>query len=672
MNGPTRNVLDALRRHGFEPRQSGAGWLCRCPAHDDSAPSFSIGDGDNGGAVVNCFAGCDARAVVEAVGLTLADLMPPREVNTRRRGPPTKQTGARRTPRPPSGARGSEVEGGPWFENWRAALAALERQHGASSAHWLYTDSAGSAVGLVVRWDTSDGRKRILPASRTGSKWRLKGMPSPRPLFHLQRLVALPPGARVYVVEGEKAADAASTIGLVATTSAHGSQSAHLADWSCLRDKEVVVLPDNDAAGERYAGAVVALAFRAGVETVRTVRLPGLAAGGDIADYVDAGRTAGKDGDRMREELEALVDNTEVEQANAGGMDCAPTPVSARCLLADHPDLRTPTIVGLLREGETMNVIAPQKTGKSWLATDLALCVAAGRAWLGNFATTQGHVLLIDNELHNETIADRIPRVAHARGIELSAVVDAVHVHSLRGRLVDLHGLVPFLYSLRPGQFRVIVLDAFYRFLPPDTDENDNGSMARLYNDLDAAAAALGCSFVPIHHTTKGGQAGKSVTDVGAGAGAQSRAADSHLILRPHRQRNVVVLEAAARSWPPVEARCLRWSYPVWNPEPDLDPRELHGGRKQKETAPAKQAHERLTPADFAERFVTDVPGPLDVVIGKARDDGLSKAGAKELLARAEHDGLVHRWAGPGREAARFARQAQPPPQPPEEVREQY
>lgn len=48
-------------------------------------------------------------------------------------------------------------------------------------------------------------------------------------------------------------------------------------------------------------------------------------------------------------------------------------------LVANHPELRRPVIHGLLRAGETMNVIANPKVGKSWLVTDLALSVATGR-----------------------------------------------------------------------------------------------------------------------------------------------------------------------------------------------------------------------------------------------------------------------------------------------------
>ena len=101
--------------------------------------------------------------------------------------------------------------------------------------------------------------------------------------------------------------------------------------------------------------------------------------------------------------------------------------------------------------------------------------------------------------------------------------------------------------------------------------------MASVYNTIDSYAAHLDCAFVLIHHTSKGNQAMKSVTDVGAGAGAQSRATDTHLVLRPHEERGVVVMDSVVRSFPPVDPVCLRWNFPVWNYDASLDPENLDG-----------------------------------------------------------------------------------------------
>lgn len=64
--------------------------------------------------------------------------------------------------------------------------------------------------------------------------------------------------------------------------------------------------------------------------------------------------------------------------------------------------------------------------------------------------------------------ANRIPKIANAQGIPLDDIRDSVFVENLRGR------------------FRIIVIDAFYRAMPCNMDGNDNGTMASVYNHLDA------------------------------------------------------------------------------------------------------------------------------------------------------------------------------------------
>ncbi len=324
-----------------------------------------------------------------------------------------------------------------------------------------------------------------------------------------------------------------------------------------------------------------------------------------------------------------------------------PSMRSVRELLCMFTDLRRPVIHGLLREGEVMNIIAPPKTGKSWLATDLALTVATGGTWLNAFKTVQGDVLVIDNELHPETTAHRIPMVADARGLDLDAFCDRVCVDNLRGRLQDLLAMEAYFTAIQPGRFKLIVLDAFYRFVPRGTDENDNATIAMLYNHLDRHAARLGCCFVLIHHASKGNQSGKLVTDVGAGAGSQSRATDTHLVLRAHEEDGVVVLDAAVRSWPPMEARCLRWDFPVFNPAPDLDPAALRPERprrrKENKGSDGSDAKPPWTARRFAEAFFSADPAGKASVVALAVEAGLSQRQANTLLSAAEAQNFIRR-----------------------------
>ena len=278
-------------------------------------------------------------------------------------------------------------------------------------------------------------------------------------------------------------------------------------------------------------------------------------------------------------------------------------------LVEKYPKMKPVLIHGFLRRGETMNIIAPPKTGKSWLVTDLALSVATGTPWFG-FPCEKGKVLIIDNELHPETSANRIPKVVAARGIELKKVQNDIYVDNQRGRLGNIEDLANQIEALKPYGFKLIIIDAFYRAMPKGTDENDNGTVAGIYNLIDKYAAALDCAFILIHHTSKGNQSLKAVTDVGAGAGSQSRASDTHVILRRHKEQGVVVMESVVRSFPSIGPVCLRWNWPLWNRDDSLNPEELEGKQE------IAVHHDDPPPEDIAQKLVDLVNGEQPMAKG--------------------------------------------------------
>ncbi|TWT73305.1 AAA family ATPase [Allorhodopirellula solitaria] len=245
--------------------------------------------------------------------------------------------------------------------------------------------------------------------------------------------------------------------------------------------------------------------------------------------------------------------------------------VSAADLIAEYPALREPIIQGVCRRGETVNIIGAPKLGKSWFIHSLLLSVASGRPWLGRFETKQGPVLLIDNELHRETLSERLLMVATTMGVPDSVVRDNVDVLSLRGKLTDVNGLRDLLSKRKERGYHIAALDAFYRALPSDVNENDNAQMAGVYNAIDAIADSLGCGFVLNHHSSKGDQSSKSVTDVGSGAGSISRAADTHIILRPHREDGHAVMDGVCRSFRPFDPMSLHFDFPMFRAS-DLEP----------------------------------------------------------------------------------------------------
>lgn len=327
-------------------------------------------------------------------------------------------------------------------------------------------------------------------------------------------------------------------------------------------------------------------------------------------------------------------------------------PIPLGTLKRRFPEMRPVLIDGFLRIGETMNIIAAPKTGKSWLVTQLAICVASGTDWFGHVCKA-GKVLLIDNELHEETSANRIPLVVEAmRKVDpnLPNVDDMIDVWNLRGKWKSIADLAAWLPRFKEAGYRMIVIDAFYRALPKDTDENDNGSIASIYNLIDTFARQVGCSFVLIHHTSKGNQSQKSITDVGSGAGSQSRAADTHLILREHKDDGYLVLEAVVRSFPRQEPIVLQKAFPLMVPDYERNPEDL-AGKAEPKAERTRTPYTEMLEASCCVAELVDNKNPLpktEFVIKVREVMGLSARKAAAAVDKALREGKITEQRLPG------------------------
>lgn len=159
----------------------------------------------------------------------------------------------------------------------------------------------------VVRVNESDGGKRFVPLHPTADGWAIGDPPGKLPLY---RLPDLQSDGSVYIVEGEKCVEAARSIGLTATTSAHGSSSPGKTDWAPLAGRDVVILPDADKPGHSYAESVARILTDLNPPArVKVVELPGLGEGEDIADVV-ARVSENQDLTDIARDIEALADAT--------------------------------------------------------------------------------------------------------------------------------------------------------------------------------------------------------------------------------------------------------------------------------------------------------------------------------------------------------------------------
>ena len=170
-------VLSALEEHGRAPRHTGIGqWEALCPSHDDRNPSLGISDAE-GKTLLHCLAGCDTLDVLVALELRLSDLFDDE---------PPKQTIQR-------------------------TIAATHR----------YTDENGALLFEVVRYQPKDFRARR-PNGKGGWIWNLSGVR--RVPYRLAGLVeAVGRGDTIWILEGEKDADAIAEQGETATCSPGGA-----------------------------------------------------------------------------------------------------------------------------------------------------------------------------------------------------------------------------------------------------------------------------------------------------------------------------------------------------------------------------------------------------------------------------------------------------------------
>ena len=159
---------------------------------------------------------------------------------------------------------------------------------------YRYEDASGRPVLFVKRFDLPEGGKRFVQWGPTenGHGWQnnAANVPKPRPLYRLSQVLASPADELIVVHEGEKAVHAAINAALPGThtTTVGGASNPEKTDFSPLKGRDVVLIPDHDEPGESYAQTVARLTTEAGARSVRIVRLPELPAKGDVVEWLGA------------------------------------------------------------------------------------------------------------------------------------------------------------------------------------------------------------------------------------------------------------------------------------------------------------------------------------------------------------------------------------------------
>jgi hypothetical protein len=207
------------------------------------------------------------------------------------------------------------------------------------TARYEYKDADGNTLGYVVRLEDKQGNKitptltfctqreseieskdhdqLLIPKSHfSTSQWRWQGFGNDRPLYGLDQLKANPE-ATVLVVEGEKTAEAAKTLfpDHAVVTWSGGCGSVHKSDWSVLKDRNVVIWPDNDQPGLKAAAKITEILNQQGNDRVTIIDLPStLPHKWDLADQLPEGLDAREILQHLSLEKQSLTLNNDISK----------------------------------------------------------------------------------------------------------------------------------------------------------------------------------------------------------------------------------------------------------------------------------------------------------------------------------------------------------------------
>ena len=173
-----------------------------------------------------------------------------------------------------------------------------------------YPDALGQVNFFILRWDFIDkdgnNQKEIRPLFKEQQQnWSMKRPYDLVVPYNLPEIITRKTDP-ILVVEGEKTAEAAKLLfsHWVVTTSAFGANAADKTDWSYLKDRDIVISPDHDEAGIKYAETVSSLCYQAGAKSVKLLPIEKLTVkflninsqqlkkGYDLANTVQDGVTA--------------------------------------------------------------------------------------------------------------------------------------------------------------------------------------------------------------------------------------------------------------------------------------------------------------------------------------------------------------------------------------------
>jgi|APGre2960657373_1045057.scaffolds.fasta_scaffold01614_4 hypothetical protein len=366
-------------------KKTGSNWAARCPCrNDDSNPSLSIGEGQDGRVLVTCHRGnaCSVDEICKVMNIEKTELFPPKNNKLeKKRVEVTAESGGKLT----------------------------------LVATYNYRDRDGTLLFQKQRFVDEDGKKTFRQRRPTSSgEWSYKLGETPRVLYNLPAVAnAVTHNETVWIVEGEKDADTLTEMGYVATTMPNGAGTWNELHTQAVAGGSCVIVADNDNPGIEHAAEVRDSLESAGCSVTLT-RPPAkykdvsdmIADNVEITELLDFDSQSKLDWGNEQEEapkdksLDELIRGVEsVLRKDAVSVEQRLSRASLLINTFSNPEakIEIPRLVvwedfldeedddsydwvipGLLERQERVIVVAAEGVGKTMLARQIAICASAG------------------------------------------------------------------------------------------------------------------------------------------------------------------------------------------------------------------------------------------------------------------------------------------------------
>jgi 5S rRNA maturation endonuclease (ribonuclease M5) len=379
---------------------------------------------------------------------------------------------------------------------------------------YLYTDEHGVILVAVRKYFDRDVTGEIVRDNSGKPKKQFRqfvdgrqGVPEPRPLYNIPNILS---SNKVIWVEGEKCADALKDLGYAATCTIGGAgmlseNTASKFDFTPLRNKELILWPDNDEAGKKLARIVEAQAKEAGAKSTLMLKIPASKeekwdAADAISDGFDIEKFFKSHESKIKKPISLLDESLLIDKYFVG------SPPEQHFLIGDTIPLGVPVVFA-----------AAGDSGKGMMTLDLAMKVSSGASMqssFGGLVASHGDAVIFTAEDDKDEMHRRISRL-DPKGYREH------YDHSLRILpLPNLGGVFPVMQKfdnsyvmgdefsriyeqmLEMENLKLIVIDPMASFVHADVNA-DPAAGAAFMGMLAQMATETGATVMVNHHMAK-------------------------------------------------------------------------------------------------------------------------------------------------------------------------